>query len=355
MKVLILPAHRNPSDTASFMLARDIEAMMESNGRQTAVCSRLTGFNNAVKFDAPVPSEKKKLFGKWDAPDSQEEVLYRSGMLEAAFLKDDIDAVRKAIRAYQPDMIFEFCRPSGIIAARAENIPFISYVPYGTYKDIPFETSYLKAINKALSDHHLEQILRIRDMYDAAARRITIGPSMLYPKMKNVYQLGSLCSHRKAHTEKKQVCIFLGSSGKWPKELIEESFLGAPYDVFAWYTDAQASARGHLKIMSTPRTELIAGSEACIHDGTDVVFSKCLYLGIPQILIDNGSWNRHRNASALIRLGSGIVLNEETVTMAKLYESYRKIVTEPAYKKRALRTAEALYNDPDLSETAKHF
>ena len=41
--------------------------------------------------------------------------------------------------------------------------------------------------------------------------------------------------------------------------------------------------------------------------------------------------------------------------MAKLYEGYRKLVIEPAYKKRTLRAAEALYNDPDLSETAKHF
>ncbi|MBQ9154924.1 MAG: hypothetical protein IJ130_14070 [Solobacterium sp.] len=356
MKILLAPGYSFPADTSAFIAARDVQDLLETKGRETAVCTPLPGFRNAIRFDAPAPSRKKLFVSDMIPPATYEETMYLRGALDSSFLKKDIAAIRDAIRTYHPDLLFEFSRPAAAIAARLENIPYVSYVPYGSTKDIPFPAKCLKDVNNVLSSLHLEQILRLSDLCVPAASRIGFSPAFLYRQPRGVTPLGSLCHHRKRRDPDSHVCIFPGAlPAKTASALIDDCFLGAPYDVFGWYSDAQPSARDHLRISSVPRTEMLAGASVCIHDGCDALFSRCIYLGIPQIIISDGSWERARNASSLIHCGCGLVLNEETVTMADVYEAFRKVVTNDAYRKKAEHIADALLDDPDLTDIMKRF
>ncbi len=348
---MILPAESVPADTTSWIIARDLEEVLNAAGWQTAVCFSQAGFRQSVRCECPSPAAKNGLFlSDMKPPRSREETLFLRGLLDRSRLKKDIAAIRKAIADVRPDTVFELCRPAAVIAARLEKIPCVSYIPPGTNRDRLFPAKCLQDLNRVLSDVRLEQVLRLRDLYDGAALKYTFGTDFLFSRETDVRVFGSLSVHTKRREADGHVTVFFGGMERgFAADLVRDCFLGAPYDVCAWLGGSAPSSEGRLKITSVPRPEMIAGSSVCIHDGSDAVFTRCLYLGVPQIIINDGSLERDRNASALIRCGTGISLNESAVDVASLYENYRKMLTNPVYQKKADRIASVLSRDSDLS------
>ena len=351
MKALILPGHTDPPSLTPWIIARDLEQILNTAGIETAVCTKLTGFRHSVRFDAPVPKPKSRFFhNDIRPPQNAEETLFLSGSLDKSFLDSDLAAIRKAVKDFGPDMIFDVCRPAASAAARLSSLPYVSYVHWQRKSARPFPAKCLEDMNRFLSDNHLEQILHLSDLTDHAKLKYSFGTDFLFQREKDVLLLGALTAHPRRREPDRHVTIFLGfMNQKTAGKLIEDCFLGAPYPVFAWYGSATPSVREQLKITVIPRGEMIAGSSVCIHDGSEAVFTRCLYLGVPQIIISDGSSERSRTAAALLRCGTGITLNESTLDMAELYETYRKLLNDPDWQKKADRIAGILAKDPDFS------
>ncbi len=348
MKALILPAHTDPPSLTAWMIARDLEEILSSGGFETAVGTKLGGFRHSERFDAPVPAAKGRLFTSgMRPPQTPEEAMYLNGSLSRTFLEKDIRAIRSAVDAFKPDLIFDICRPAAPVAARLEGIPYISYVPWQRKSTRPFPAKCLEDLNRVLSANHLEQVLHLHDLLKDARLKYSFGTDFLFPRENGIVLLGALCAHNRRREPDRHLSVFLGAMGqKDGGKLVEDCFLGAPYPVYAWYGSPSPLIREQLKVNVIPRGEMIAGSSVCIHDGSDAVFTRCLYLGVPQIIITDGSFERSRTASALMRCGTGVSLNQDTLDMARLYETYRKLVNEPAYQKKADRVADVLQKDP---------
>ena len=89
------------------------------------------------------------------------------------------------------------------------------------------------------------------------------------------------------------------------------------------------------------------------HDGCEYVFNQCLCLGVPQMLITDGTWRSSWNANAAVRLGIGVTLDADLVTMAALYEGYRRLLSDDGYRARCDLIARQACALGDLSEFMK--
>jgi UDP:flavonoid glycosyltransferase YjiC (YdhE family) len=72
-----------------------------------------------------------------------------------------------------------------------------------------------------------------------------------------------------------------------------------------------------------------------IHDGNEYLYNQCLMRGIPQIIVTDGTWRTSWDAQAAGRVGFGISLNLDLLSMATLYESYRRLLSDDWFRLRA--------------------
>jgi hypothetical protein len=61
---------------------------------------------------------------------SFEEVLFIVGAIQEKFFAEDVLAIRKAIHAFRPDVVYAEFRPSAMVAAKMETIPVATGYSY---------------------------------------------------------------------------------------------------------------------------------------------------------------------------------------------------------------------------------
>ena len=261
----------------------------------------------------------------------------------------------QAIEQYHPDLIIDLGRLAAPIVAHMKNIPLFSYVSGAMYRNHNLQKKELKELNEVLSHYKTEQVLAITDLYNYADRRFTFGSLLLqpFPEDVEVERFGSIAPIVENDTSDVTVSISITDTLQKPsviKEIIDSSFLNAPYDVNVLYRGAQLSHEQNMKYMSSIKVDSLLGNSICIHDGNDYLMNLCFMLAIPQIVVNDGSYLRSWNASAVSRNGVGLAIPEKELSVQTLYETYRRIVTDDYYKNRAILLKNDLIALGDLSE-----
>jgi|GEM_PF-748323 len=357
MRILLVPSAAESTLSTGALVAQNIADLAARDGHFAGICAPAAmGFRGASLYPAEMPlSGFHPLRHRRDPGRTHEEYLYAAGMLDHDYLKADVEAVSHAIQEFQPELILDLGRPAALISARRAGVPCWSFVHAAMYRSRPFPRECLSQLNDVLSEYGLEQVLRVSDLCRAAAQRITFSPASIQPfaDLSGITRFGCMSLFPASRQVKRHISIFLGRSRISPrrlKRMISDAWKGAPYEVYIWIRGISASQEGNLHFQASPRMQVIEGSEACIHDGCEYVFNQCLCLGVPQMLITDGTWRSSWNANAAVRLGIGVTLDADLVTMAALYEGYRRLLSDDGYRARCDLIARQACALGDLSE-----
>lgn len=357
MRILLVPSAAESALSTGALAAQNIADLAARDGHSAGICAPAAmGFRGASLYPAEMPLSGFHPFRRRRDPGrTHEEYLYAAGALDHDYLKADIEAVSHAIQEFKPELILELGRPAALISARRAGVPCWSFVHAAMYRSRPFPRECLSQLNDVLSEYGLEQVLRVSDLYRTAALRITFSPAAIQPfaDLSGITRFGCMSLFPAFRQVKRHITICLSRSRIAPqklKRMVSDAWRGAPYEVYAYIRGVGTSAEGNLHFHAAPKMQVIEGSEACIHDGCEYVFNQCLCLGIPQMLITDGTYRSSWNANAAVRLGIGVTLNAELVTMASLYEGYRRLLSDDGYRTRADLIARQACALGDLSE-----
>lgn len=274
-----------------------------------------------------------------------EEELFHYGVTKAPYFRNTVDSLRNAICSFGAEVVMELANPAAIIAAYKEHRRCISFAHTAMVRNRIFPSAVLSAVNETLRSLEMDQILKLKDLMDYSERRILFAPESVQPEAAgfDMTRLGSLSLLPMHHTASGKVVIMLEHLDLRPgtlNKILKEAFLGAPYEVDIWYSGCSFETVGNLHYLSGLRLSLLNEAEVAVHDGNSLLFNTCMTLGIPQLIIHDTGWQKSWNAASAVKNGIGLAINQDDLDMAVLYESYRRLICDPYYKKRAALIAE---------------
>jgi UDP:flavonoid glycosyltransferase YjiC (YdhE family) len=91
-------------------------------------------------------------------------------------------------------------------------------------------------------------------------------------------------------------------------------------------------------------------SGVCIHDGNDYICDICAANAIPQLIVTDHRYGRTANALAARRYGFGIMEDEAHLSVAALYENYRRLVVDQRFREAALAMREEIISLGDSDD-----
>lgn len=359
MKTLILPALYPGKNSGTSLLAQNLVDVLRSFQMESAVCTDADSeIRRCTLFPARAP--KISLAKRLENRDgrSYEQKLYLAGALDEDYLKQDIQAIRTAIREFQPDAVLSLGREAGLIAARLENVPCWAAVHPGMLKRERIPVRYMAGLNQALSACGLEQALRILDLYSWSEKWLAFAPAGLENfGTREVFRCRGLVNIPNPKPDTNKICIFFKNpparAGALNK-ILTDAFAGAPYEAMIWYEGSDAETIGNLHFSCDLRLSLLPGSIACIHDGSELLTQYCMALGIPQLVITAPDCIRTSNGLALRKYGCGLHLPADSLKMGTLYENYRALGADDAFDIRAQSLAAEYRAMPDLFRLASN-
>lgn len=333
MKVLIVP-DIDP-EKSNFLFTYRLIHLLEEKGHICIVSAPKKFSFSCTSYDAPTPRYKMFVeIGK-----SYEEWLFNSGRISLKYLRKDILSLSNCVSIEKPDLILDLGRISAQIIGRIHNIPYYSFVSSICYREKTFNKDVLSQLNTVLSENGLEQILYIYDLYSYASKRISFSSSsvQLFQESNNVerYEIPlpiEIISKSPSvslfflHTDKDEIKL---------KRLIIETFLNAPYKVEAYIPDIDEDVSKNIHFLEEPKLDSLSSNNVVIHDGEFYLYHACITLGIPQIIINTGTPEAVYESSVTRRYGFGTTINEYELSVASIYEAYRRVSSNDGYKKRA--------------------
>ena len=337
MRILFVEGYPLHNDT---WYIQPFRALLETAAARGSVCAVYASDKHLYKAKKyPAPELTGLFHHEKEAGRTWEEDLYENKYIRRGFLQKDIQALNQVIAEFRPDLIIDAGRISTSISARVTRVPYRTIITGAMYRKHTVRPQYLQELNQVLSTNGLEQILSLKDLSDCAEKRYVFGPLSVDPLPEEVdaVRIGGSFLHDTMETDQNGIAVLLPSSdlsaGKLHR-LIQEAFYGAPYPVFAHLSQDYPSA-GNVDYSPTMKMNAIKEKNIVIHDGNRMVYYECLARGIPQIVISDGSWCRGWIASCALRSCAGLQIEEDELSVASLYETYRRLVSDDYYSRRA--------------------
>lgn len=358
MRILITPLIRKPKADASYYLTRNLASLLMQEKHQVAIsASKENGFRYASLYECP--SLHKPLFHLSAGNRSYEEWLYSNGASTREYLLDDIHMISEITDSFKPDLIITMDRIAAVMVSQLKHIRCWAIVNAAMYKKSYFPSSTLKDVNSVLDAFHLDQIFHLTSLYDHCERRIGFGPIEVQPftEENNVTRIGLQSIYPLHATRTNRVCVFIPDVNKRShalNKIITEAFLGAPYSVYVWYEGCHPLKTDNIHFLAKPKPELMPGSIAVIHDGNDYLCNQCMARGISQVMIVNHEYIRSYEAQAAERNLFGLTIYEENLTMAKLYETYRTLLSDDTYYNHTEKIRKIINDLPDITDILQY-
>ncbi len=340
------------------MIARNLAALFHLEGYETAVCADpRSRFADISFYETPAPSSLRRIRSRYGT--TIEEYMDGHGAFSTGWLTKDCESILSAMEDFKPDILFEIERPAAIAAGRTKQLPVFSVVSPGAFRNREFSPEKLNGLNEFLSRTDQEQVLRYQQLYRSTVC-LSFGPQefLSFPLEFKVLRYGMSCIAPLPYDSEEKLSIVITEStvsSRRRRQIIEDSFLGAPYEIYVLARGMKQGKKDNLHYQNPSRYVTVSGSRVCIHDGTDAITQYCTALGIPQLIIHDDTWQRSWNAACLRRSGAGLTLEEASLSMERLYETYRMIASDDSFRENSIRLKEEAFLAGDISSICSLF
>ena len=354
MKVLITPLIQNPNCDANYFITKNLASLfIQSNYACAISAPKQNIFDHGSVYACEAPA--KPLLQHTVSNRSYEEYLYSLGALKESVLKEDIEHLTSLVDTYQPDVIITLDRVASLIVSKLKHVPCYAFVNQSIYTYTSFDIKALADLNKTLSSYHLEQVFNIKSLYDECDKRFAFGPIETQPLAEewDIVRIGVASIYPKLKKQPTNIYIHfqdIDMSSHKLQKMIKDAFVGAKEMVNAYVKGQTTKSEANVSFLEKPKEISSTNAAVCIHDGNAYIFNQCLTLGIPQLIVASHGYLRNPEGLVTQRNRFGLCLYEDELTMASLYEVYRRILSDSAYKQHALEIQASTLQYGDLTK-----
>lgn len=368
MRVLISPMSAMVETKGPFSRAVTLANEFVKRGHEVALCAaediNYHSIEKVKNYYAPIPSllgipkfigknifkmaqltglqQKKKV-------NSFEEVLHFVGAIDRKHFTDDVSCIRKAIQEFKPDVIYSEFRIAAIVAAKLEKVKVVTGYSLPVQKSFASNPEYSSGVNKYLEENNLNKVDSVLDIFDWADLKIVPSSYELEPiNGENIVFVGPFSAPNITSTkvEKNKIVAYMGNGTISPMKVIEEltkAFEKSNYEVYIATEQVEPYKKNNINVNKRfDFSELMPETKVYInHGGQNSVMTGLIY-GVPQIICPGNVFERQYNASSIVKLHAGILLETSDFN----HETIKRIVSDfnenPAYTNNSKIAGERL-------------
>lgn len=278
-----------------------------------------------------------------------------TGLADADFVEQAVEAEIAAIREFHPDVIFAEARPSAAISAAATGVPLVTVASWPMHPDFPENrlaiNQPLEAFNRQLQRYGLAEIQHVAELLFLRST-LKISPSLpeLEPELQAVPEIrfvGHMLDRTVDETQLPPwyhswrtaplILVYLSVGAITPElylRTLPEAFQDLPFNVlcacgfhFAVGADDLAKFRGNVRFVRFVPMQAVIGEASLVifHGGQDTMLTTLLH-GLPSITIPGQHFERRYNALQMVQLGASHMLPVHAFRARRLAHVTREIL-----------------------------
>jgi len=387
MKVLVIPMSAIAETAGPFSRCKKISEALAAANIEVATCiaedvnyKTIEGINNYF-LDIPMPFGLPKFIASRTFPIAQklgitsrktvnsfDQVLLFTGNLDYDYLKESVESIRKAIKDFNPDIVYSEFNISAFIAAKVEGKRIYATVSYPTQHEYANNPKLSKGLNKLLSELNISPVESVLKLFDWAEKCFCPSIKELEPiEKEKVIFCGSLNKinsvndrpennknnensneniDENKNKNKNKILVYMGngtiSASTMVKE-ISEAFSESPYDVYIASQYLAEKSKGNIHIAKRwDFNQLLDESVLFInHGGQNSVIDGLLH-GVPQLLVPGKVFERCYNANSIVNNHAGALLSHHDFRASTIYQKAETIIHSEEIKENAKKLGKML-------------
>ncbi|QTL97779.1 UDP-glucoronosyl and UDP-glucosyl transferase [Iocasia frigidifontis] len=369
MKILITPMAAMAETSGPFSRTKIIANACLKKGHEVALCAAEDVNYQPIKgvknYYAPIPSPfglpmflGKNLFKlaqrlgiqKRKTVHSYEEVLHITGAISKTHFKKDVNSIQKAIKEFDPDIVYAEFRIAAIVAAKLTNKKVITSYSYPVQASYASNTEYSKHVNQLLREDNLPAIESVLEIFNWGDLKIVPSIYKLEPiEDEGVIFVGALNSYSENFSgvkKRDKIVVYMGNGTITPKrqiEVMKETFLDSSYEVYI--ATKQLASFKEKNITVAERfdfSKLMPETIAYINHGGQNSIVDGLVYGVPQIVCPGKIFERKYNAQSIDKIGAGKILLEKEFKSSSIKNIIKEFNQTKKYYKNAKKLGEQL-------------
>jgi len=358
-----------------FSRCKKIAEALSAAGIEVATCiaedvnyKPIEGIKNYF-LDIPMPFGMPKFIASRTFPVAQklgitsrktvnsfDQVLLFTGNLDYDYLKKSVESLRKAIKDFNPDIVYSEFNISAIIAAKAEGKKLFTTVSYPTQHRYAHNAKLAGGLNRLIKELGLKPVESALQLFDWADQCFCPSIKELEPiEKEDVIFCGALNkvdskSEKEENSENQQqntkninkILVYMGngtiSASKMEKE-IKKAFGDTEYDVYIASQYLAEQTDGNIHIAKRwDFNELLDESVLFINHGGQNSIMDGLLHGVPQLVVPGKVFERRYNAESLVNNNAGAIIShtefkgtfirskaESLIQSEKVHENAKKL------------------------------
>jgi UDP:flavonoid glycosyltransferase YjiC (YdhE family) len=274
---------------------------------------------------------------------SFEQALSLLGATARRFFARDVEAVRQAIRAFQPDVVFSEHSIAALVAARLEQAAVVTDYCYACQPSFASSPECSAGVRAYLQRNDLPAVHSALELFDWAEIKFVASSYELEPiDGENVIHVGpfqSAAPPADASEPRDRIIAYMGTGVISPRRLLRvltDAFDGTPFQVYLASQQLAPFQRGTLHVQPFFDFDaLLPGAVASIHHGGQNSVMKGLIHGVPQLIVSGNHFERSYNADSVVRLQAGVKLAPDQFTAGQVKSWVNRFASDPSYRERA--------------------
>ena len=362
MRVLITPMSAIVETKGPFSRTILLANEFIKRGHEVALCAaedpNYYSIENVKNYYAPIPSILgiSKLTDKNILKKSQEktmssfeDVLNFIGAINEEFFANDVYYIRKAIQEFKPDVIYTEFRIAAIVAAKLEHVKVATGFSFPVQKSFACNPEYSGGVNKYLEENNLNKVESVLEIFDWADLKIVPSSYEIEPMDgENVVFVGplSLPNNITIKEERNKIVAYMGNGTISPMKLIEEltkAFENSKYQVYIATDKVEPYKKNNINVNKKfDFNKLMPEAIVYInHGGQNSIMTGLIY-GIPQIICPGNVFERKYNASSIVKLNAGKILEVNDFDYKKITGIVDEFNEDSTYVNNAKKAGEVL-------------
>jgi UDP:flavonoid glycosyltransferase YjiC (YdhE family) len=274
---------------------------------------------------------------------SFEQALSLLGATHRRLFARDVEMVRQAIRAFQPDVVITEHRISAIVAARLERVAVAADVSYPLQPSFASSPEHSAGVRAYLPENGLPNVQSALEIFDWADLKFVVSSYDLEPiDGENVIHVGPLQPAAPpvgAPEARDRIIAYVGTGVLSPSRVLRvlrDAFEATPFQVYLASQQLAPFQRGNLHVQPFFDFDaLLPGAVVSIHHGGQNSVMKALIHGVPQLIVSGNHFERSYNADSVVRLQAGVKLDPDQFTPEQVKSWVNRFTADPSYREKA--------------------
>lgn len=379
MRVLIVPMAAMAPTAGPSYRTRCIASMMQKEGLTVATCQAqdvnykpIKGIENYyLTVPSPMgmpsfvgthifPIVQKLGVNRFRSVDSFDEVLHLTGNTDYAYLKQSVEDIRMAIKAFQPDIVYSEFNISAMLAAKLEKVTLYISASYPTQHQYSHNPKYAKGLNRLLREQGLPPLDSCLELFDFAEKRFIPSCKELEPiEDPKVSFCGTFKGNIKASSAvRDKVLVYMGNGTISQRKMVKEvsrAFENTEFQVYIAGQGLKEQSFGNIHIAPFFNfDEYLPESVLFINHGGQNSIADGLVYGVPLLVCAGKVFERKYNAQSIVKAGAGEELSVGDFTSEKIRRVALQIINNPDYQRNAYRIGKELTSLGGVSVITSH-